>query len=45
MGSALQAAWALLGAVFGAGMAYGAMRAKMAKQAADLNGMERRWAG
>jgi hypothetical protein len=34
--------WALLGAVFGAGVAWGAAKQKMAKQAADLNGIGRR---
>lgn len=31
--------WGFLGAVFGAGVAYGAMRQKMAKMAADINGL------
>lgn len=34
--------WAFLGAVFGAGVAWGAARQKLAKLAGDLNGLGRK---
>jgi hypothetical protein len=35
----IEVLWGFFGAVFGAGVAYGAMRQKIAKAAADINGL------
>ena len=42
MGIPVEAISAGMGALFGAGMAYGAMRITQTKQAADLNGIGRK---
>lgn len=36
-------AWAFLGAVFGAGVAYGSMRGKSGRQQSDLNGLGKKY--
>jgi hypothetical protein len=39
----IEFAWALLGAVFGAGVAYGSMRSASARTRADLNGVGKKY--